>query len=194
MNPYVSLGEFTVEAFGVPVRNNVVLNLRSVDEFGIISYEEITILYDNQLAEENDQTNTIMFGSLFSQLIYAINELRSENTNNIVIAERLQNMINVALAYYDNLVAKEASGNKRGILSNIEFLRNATSIFEEDKLPKIMSLYHDLREQEATRRYKNAKAKVIQDAWREAYYNPSHRVCQTRLRNEFNQMMHELTA
>lgn len=194
MAQYVVLGNFVISAFDNEMNYNVVLYLPEMDN-GIYIMSKIDVMYDTELDEDRDCTKRIQFHDLFYHLTNAIRNLYFHNTsNNPFLIEKIQKITNVAVSYYDNLMISPDTLNSGDICTSIKMLSIALSHIDENLVPKTSALYHKLIEEESSRRFLNAKAKKIQDAWRKAYYNPSHDVCKKRLQHEFYRMTNELSS
>lgn len=185
MAPYVYLGSYVFNVCDIEILNHVVLLLPHVRTCGLA---EIKTIFTSELCEEKDVTCVIDVDKLIHYLKITINSLYNNHIHQQLSKGLRDTLCNIALEFLDSLLA---SDRVTAIKSRQEYMRLISNVYQyinEESLPMSNDIYTQKYEEEAQYRFINRKAKIIQDAWRDAYYDPTHKVCKKRLLREFNEL------
>lgn len=190
MYQYVCMGSYElVEIFGHQYRNYVVLVLPYIDGKGQRIREEILTFLEKELREVMDVTTTIDKMNIIPFLVNAfalyMNSTRYTPNNNT----RVREITRITTEYLDNLLISQSGTLEPSFV--LQLYREAFKQVGPKLLPKC-SLDYDIRSiQMANNMFFSKKARIIQDAWKRAYYDPNYKICRTRLMREYNELLNE---
>lgn len=194
MISFIYIGQCTYQLFGVDITKTVVLFLPYENLDGSIVDEDIKVFEEGIAVPGIDMTNELEIDEF---VYYLVNALYRYNTYDTIYSidswYTLRAYVGVKLAYdyLDDMITRRENLERYPISECIMYLKQIVCHLDRTMLPKACEHLEYLCEQESWNRYYTRKAKAIQHAWFNAYYNPDHHICQTRLEHEFSQLVQQ---
>lgn len=179
----IILDKSTLRQYGVPVSMVTILLYNTSSRIGAI---EIVHASDLELMDLNNPVDT----HATHILSVLLDTLENCPCPHVQSYGRWMHALRSAYDFADDLIVKlhnRVSGQP-DYTSSIAEIKRYLSRMGTENLPFSRLLLNDLLIKEATRRFWNKHAKVIQAHWRHAIANPNREVCRRRLFREFTDM------